>query len=62
LGTGDHTGLGVLISGTTAAKSWVVQGKLKSGQTRRVTIGPVAVFTIEQAWVPKRQKDESNVD
>ena len=40
----EHPGLGILVSGTTSAKSWVVQGKLKDGTTRRVTLGPVAVL------------------
>jgi integrase len=47
----DHPGLGILVSGTTAAKSWVVQGKLPgTGVARRVTLGPVAVLALEQAW------------
>jgi integrase len=54
--TGEYTGLGILVSGVAATKSWVVQGKLKSGQTRRLTIGPVAVFTIEEAWEQAREK------
>src|SRR6266851_6628075 len=54
--TGEHTGLGVLVSGVTATKSWVLQGKLRTGQTRRVTIGPVAIFTLEEAWEEAREK------
>src|SRR5438067_13370697 len=53
---GDYKGLGILVSGVAATKSWVVQGKLKTGQTRRLTIGPVAVFSIEEAWAEARGK------
>jgi integrase len=53
---GNHTGLGILVSGVAATQSWVVQGKLKSGQTRRVTIGPVSVFSIDEAWEEARAK------
>jgi integrase len=53
---GEYTGLGILVSGVAATKSWVVQGKLKTGQTRRLTIGPVSVFTIEEAWEEARGK------
>jgi integrase len=53
---GEYTGLGILVSGVAATKSWVVQGKLKTGQTRRVTIGPVSVFTIDEAWQEARAK------
>ena len=54
--TGDYRGLGILVSAAAATKSWVVQGKLKTGQTRRVTIGPVSVFMIEEAWEQAREK------
>jgi integrase len=53
---GEYRGLGVLVSGVAATKSWVVQGKLKSRKTRRITIGPVSVFTIEEAWEEARGK------
>ena len=53
---GEYTGLGILVSGVAATKSWVVQGKLKSGHTRRLTIGPVGVFSIEEAWEEARGK------
>jgi integrase len=36
-------GLGVLCSGTTTSKTFVVQHKLTDGRTRRITIGPVAI-------------------
>jgi integrase len=36
-------GLGVLCSGTTTSKTFVVQHKLADGRTRRVTVGPVAI-------------------
>jgi integrase len=50
----EHPGLGILVSGTTTAKSWVVQGKLKGGTTRRVTLGPVAVLSLDEAWEKAR--------
>src|SRR5438874_5842928 len=40
-------GLGVLVSGKTTAKTFVVQHKLADGRTRRVTIGPVGVIDLE---------------
>jgi len=43
----DLKGFGVLVSGTTAAKAYVVQHKLPSGQTRRVTVGPVNVLDLD---------------
>jgi integrase len=43
-------GFGVLASGTTTAKTYVVQRRLPDGKTRRVTIGAVAEFkTVEDA-------------
>lgn len=42
-------GFGVLVSGTTKGKSYVVQHDLPGGRTRRVTIGPTNVFTLGQA-------------
>jgi integrase len=53
---GNYTGLGILVSGVAATRSWVVQGKLKTGATRRVTIGPVSVFSIDEAWEEARAK------
>jgi hypothetical protein len=35
----DLKGFGVIVSGTTNGKSYVVQGRLKDGRTRRITIG-----------------------
>lgn len=49
-------GLGILISGVSASKSWVCQANLPSGKTRRITIGPVAVLSIEQAWAEAKPK------
>jgi integrase len=49
-------GLGILVSGTTSSKSWIVQANLPSGKSRRVTIGPVAVFTVSAAWVAAKPK------
>jgi hypothetical protein len=37
-------GFGVLASGTTTAKTYVVQRRLPDGKTRRVTIGAVGEF------------------
>ena len=36
-------GLGVLCSGTTTSKTFVIQHKLTDGRTRRITIGPIAI-------------------
>lgn len=47
----DYPGLGILVSGVSTTKSWVCQAKLRNGGgTRRVTLGPVAVLTLQQAW------------
>ena len=54
-GEGEYTGLGILVSGITASKSWVVQGKL-GRKTKRYTIGPVSVFDIPAAWEIAREK------
>jgi len=43
-------GLGVLVSGVSKTKSWVCQANLPNGKSRRVTIGAVAVYSLEQAW------------
>jgi integrase len=42
-------GFGVLCSGVTDKKTYVVQRDLPGGQTRRVTIGPTAVLTVDEA-------------
>ena len=42
-------GFGVLVSGVTNAKSYVVQQALKDGRTRRVTIGRTNVLSLDQA-------------
>jgi hypothetical protein len=42
-------GFGVLVSGVTAAKSYVVQRPLLDGRTRRVTIGPANVLRLAEA-------------
>ena len=45
----ELTGFGVLCSGTTNAKTYIVQRDLPDGRTRRVTIGRTNVFTLEKA-------------
>jgi integrase len=42
-------GLGVLCSGTTKTKTFIVQRKLPGGATRRVTIGAVNVLALDEA-------------
>src|SRR5690349_20155542 len=42
-------GFGVLVSVVSATKSWVVQAKLKTGQTRRITLAPTNVLSPEKA-------------
>lgn len=42
-------GFGVLVSGVSATKSWVVQAKLKTGQTRRITVAPTNVLSLDKA-------------
>jgi integrase len=42
-------GFGVLASGKTAAKTYIVQRDLPGGKTRRITIGPTAVLSPPQA-------------
>lgn len=42
-------GFGLLCSGTTAAKTFIVQRKLPGGLTRRITIGAVNVLTLDEA-------------
>lgn len=46
---GELTGFGVLVSGKTKAKSYVVQHRLKDGRTRRVTVGPTNALSLEDA-------------
>src|SRR5580700_5274276 len=43
----DLKGFGVLVSGKTATKSYVVQHKLSGGLTRRVTIGAVSALDLD---------------
>jgi integrase len=43
------SGFGILTSGTTTAKSYIVQHGLDDGRTRRVTIGPTSVLSLEEA-------------
>lgn len=42
-------GFGVLVSGTTAARTYIVQRDLPGGRTRRVTIAPVNVIDLATA-------------
>jgi integrase len=42
-------GLGILVSGVSTSKSWVAQGNV-NGKSVRLTIGPVALFSVDQAW------------
>jgi integrase len=42
-------GFGVLCSGTTAAKTFIVQRDLPGGRTRRVTVAPVNVLDLDAA-------------
>ena len=45
----ELTGFGVLCSGTTATKTYIVQRDLSGGRTRRVTIAKTNVLDLEQA-------------
>jgi integrase len=45
----ELTGFGVVCSGVSKAKSFVVQHELSGRRTRRVTLGPCNVLSIEQA-------------
>lgn len=48
---GGYPGLGILVSGTTTTRTWVVQAKVKgTGKAVRVTLAPVPVLSLEQAW------------
>ncbi len=49
-------GFGVLVSGTTNAKTYVVQRKLPNGKTRRLTVGPTNVFKLDEARVEAEGK------
>jgi integrase len=42
-------GFGVLVSGTTDAKTYIVQRDLPGGRTRRVTVAPVNVIDLDAA-------------
>jgi integrase len=42
-------GFGVLVSGTTNGKSFIVQRDLPGGKTRRVTVGPTNVLSLDAA-------------
>ena len=45
----DLKGFGVLASGVSSTKTYIVQRRLKDGRLRRLTIGPVNVFDPEKA-------------
>jgi integrase len=45
----ETKGFGVLVSGRTNVKSYVVQHRLSDGRSRRVTIGPCNVLDLEEA-------------
>jgi len=47
-GTLNSAGLGVGL-GSERHKSWIVQAKLKTGQTRRITLTPTNVISLEKA-------------
>lgn len=49
-------GLGILVSGVSATKSWVCQGNLPNGKSRRLTLGPVAVLSLDEAWEVAKPK------
>ena len=44
---GELKGFGVLCSGATTAKSYIVQHRLKNGRTRRVTIAPCGAIDLD---------------
>ena len=44
-----------LVSGTTSAKSYIVQHALKDGRRRRVTIGPCNVMRLDEAEVEAKK-------
>ena len=45
----EKRGLGVLRSGVSNSKTWVIQANL-NGVARRITIGPTNVLDPKQAW------------
>src|SRR4051812_10320868 len=45
----DLKGFGVLASGKSSTKTYVYQNRLKDGKTRRISIGPVPAFSVEEA-------------
>lgn len=45
----EHKGFGVLVSGVSTAKTFVVQKKLSDRRTRRITIGATNVLSLEDA-------------
>ena len=45
----DLRGLGVLVSGRTTVKSFIVQRDLAGGRTRRLTIASVAELSLSEA-------------
>jgi hypothetical protein len=56
----DYPGLGILVSGKTATKTWVVQARPKAGgPARRATIGHVAEFSAEEAWEKARKEKDA---
>jgi integrase len=54
-------GLGILVSGVSTSKSWVAQGNV-NGKARRITLGPVALLSIQQAWEMAKPKLASMLD
>src|SRR4051794_32749577 len=42
-------GFGVLLSGTTNAKTYIAQRKLPDGRTRRVTVGALGELELDRA-------------
>src|SRR5690349_20217651 len=51
----DLRGFGVLCSGTTNAKSYVVQHALRDGTRRRVTIARTNVISLDEAVAKAKQ-------
>jgi integrase len=51
----DLKGFGLLVSGVTKSKSYVVQRALPDGRTRRITVGPTSVLSLDEAM--KRAKE-----
>jgi integrase len=48
-------GLGIVVSGVSPSKSWICQGNV-NGKAVRITLGPVAQLTIDEAWEMARPK------